>query len=317
MTNDENSDGLPRRQFVRLSGVAGATALFAAAGAGRSLAASDHHPSCEPPSSAPVNFCGNYNQSIGCGSTGSGDPLWKNVMFCNTNAVTSPNAMCLTSVNQTPCYVILNGRPNTQMHNYLLSPRKRISGIECDQLLAPQMPPDYWQDAWFQAQPGKVAAVHYAATGLGINSAAARQFNQLHIHIAGILAGIKGKNSHKPNVQVQLNNAEKAGHTDANPAHWRDNVVTIDGLDQRSANLPVETRNYRVLIRSTLGGNLFDLVDDHIVKPSTAPMMKPETMAQQTIIVTPRSSGGFYLLNSSDVLSGGTDTCDFLLVYED
>jgi hypothetical protein len=39
-------------------------------------------------------------------------------------------------------------------------------------------------------------------------------------------------------------------------------------------------------------------------------------MAHQILVVTPRSQGGFYVLNSDPrVTGGGTGSADFLLVY--
>jgi len=41
-------------------------------------------------------------------------------------------------------------------------------------------------------------------------------------------------------------------------------------------------------------------------------------MSDQMLVVTPRSAGGFYVLNSDPktVAGGGTGSADFLLVYD-
>ena len=70
--NEEASgkaDGLPRRQFVRLSGAAGTAALLAGTGAGKNLAAATHSPrygTCLPgaaPCPSPSAVCGHPGDS--------------------------------------------------------------------------------------------------------------------------------------------------------------------------------------------------------------------------------------------------------------
>lgn len=310
MSGNDNPDGFPRRQFVRFSGVAGAAAILVGAGAGRGLAAAAHPPPCGDQPSGP-NPCSEYDKPI-CGSINSPDPLWQNVKQCNT--MPNPTAQCLTGTNQTPCYVVLNGRTNTHKHNYLLSPRKRITGIECPFVRDPAAP-NYWNDAWSETQAGGHAPVNYSAIGLGINSQRDRMFDQLHVHMAGIL------NAPAKGVQATLNAAEKAGHVAMDPKTWSMNVVEIEGVVPNS-NPPIPaTRAYRALVRKDLHENLFRLVYDNVNPPGKA------DMDIQTIIVTPRyypnpmTQNGFYILSSDRKLRGptygGTSTCDELLVYGD
>ena len=71
--------GLPRRQFVRLSGVTGTAALLAGTGAGKNLAAATRSPShatCPPgaaPCPSPSAICGHP------GDSGPRDYLWLEV----------------------------------------------------------------------------------------------------------------------------------------------------------------------------------------------------------------------------------------------
>jgi len=205
----------------------------------------------------------------------------------------------VASLQVTPNYVILHGDPETD-HNFLLVPSCRISGIECPFIWGPSAYPGYFSDAWQQAQPGGAAPVRYPSIGLGINSARTRQQDQLHIHMAGILSGVQG----------QLNTLEAAGKITSDRAKWPVQVVPVVGRDPKTGK--AVTHNYRALIfreKSELKQNLFMLLGDHV------PAARMH-MADQTLIVTPRNAGGFYVLNSDPVsVPGGTGSADFLLVY--
>ncbi|MFF5199244.1 CDP-diacylglycerol diphosphatase [Micromonospora sp. C97] len=202
----------------------------------------------------------------------------------------------------TPTYVVLNGGSGSN-HDYLLLPSCRISGIECP-FITTASAPNYWLEAWNNAQPGQPGHVVYPHIGLGVNSAdpTIRMQDQLHIHLAGIHSGI----------QTQLNNHDSAISND--PTRWRNQIVPVWGLT--STGLPAP-RSYRVLHVANLNGNLFRLLLDSVVRPTGT------TMAAQMLAVTPRltGSGGFYVLNSEPGLPvpagqpGGTGTVDFLLAY--
>ncbi|WP_091601290.1 CDP-diacylglycerol diphosphatase [Micromonospora mirobrigensis] len=295
-----------RRHFVRLSGAAGA-GLLGLMGAGRALAdggpddggpapdvpppdlgAPGGPPSCPTPS----GLCGNPSDS------GAGNELWERVQVCTGARPSPPFVDCLT---MTSTYVVLRGAP-TNTHNYLLLPTCRVKGIECP-WIATTAAPNYWLDAWNNAQAGQPGHVVYPTIGLGINSVAARQQDQLHIHLAGIHSGI----------QTQLNQYDST--ITNNPSRWRNQFVPILGVSASPAVSPYRT--YRVLRVATLNMNLFTLLRDQVVRPTGA------AMGDQILAVTPRlvGSGGFYVLNSQLALPNpaglpiGTATVDFLLAY--
>jgi CDP-diacylglycerol pyrophosphatase len=291
--------GLPRRQFVRLSSVAGTAALLAGTGAGKNLAAATRSPWYEtcPPGAAACP-----SPSAICGHPGDSGPrvyLWEEVQVAEgTKNPPPPDTSLLT----TPDYVILHGAPKTA-HNFLLVPSCRISGIECPFIWGPTAYSGYWNDAWEQAQPGGAAPVKYPSIGLGINSAipGIRMQDQLHIHMAGILSGVQG----------QLNKLEGNGKITSHLTKWPTQIVPVEGLDPKTGK--AATRHYRALIfrdKSELKQNLFMLLGDHV------PAAKMH-MADQILVVTPRNKGGFYVLNSDPtVTGGGTGSADFLLVYK-
>jgi CDP-diacylglycerol pyrophosphatase len=298
----EKAGGLPRRQFVRLSGAAGTAALLAGTGAGKNPAAATRSPRCGPrPKGAaacptPSDICGHLTDT----STKGGPDkflLWDKVQVAEGTKMSPPYPPVI-SLKTTPDYAILHGYPETD-HNFLLVPSCRISGIECPFIWGSKAYPGYWNDAWEQAQPGGAAPVNYHSIGLGINSANTRQQDQLHIHMAGILS----------RVQAQLNKLEKAGKITSDRTKWPDQVVPVEGRDAKGMTV---TRHYRALIftdKSELKKNLFMLLGDHV--PAAE-----KNKADQMMVVTPRSKGGFYILNSDPgVTGGGTGTADFLLVY--
>ncbi|MFC0005751.1 CDP-diacylglycerol diphosphatase [Micromonospora siamensis] len=296
---------MDRRHFVRLSGAAGA-GLLGLVGAGRALAdgglddGGQGHDLPPPDLGAPgAGSC--PTPSALCGRPSDSGPryeLWERVQVCTGAASPPPFVDCL-SVTST--YVVLRGFP-TNTHNYLLVPTCRVSGIECP-WIATTAAPNYWLDAWNNAQAGQPGHVVYPTIGLGINSVAARQQDQLHIHLAGIHSGI----------QTQLNQYDSTITND--PTRWRNQFVPILGVSASAAVSPYRT--YRVLRVATLNTNLFTLLRDYVVRPTGA------AMGDQILAVTPRlvGSGGFYVLNSQLALPNpaglpiGTATVDFLLAY--
>ncbi|CCH22361.1 CDP-diacylglycerol diphosphatase [Micromonospora lupini] len=296
MSGNKRADQMYRRQFVKLSGVAGAGGLLALAGADGGMADGGQTPEPSPPGPGGANcptpsaLCGFPSQS------GGRYELWDKVQVC-LGTRTAPATNCLRTTSD---YVVLNGMPQNS-HNFLLLPTCRVSGIECP-FIATTAAPNYWLDAWINAQPGQPSHVVYPNIGLGVNSANTRDQDQLHIHLAGIHSGI----------QTQLN-AYDSSITN-NPANWRSQIVPIWGLTSTGMPAP---RSYRVLHVSNLNTNLFMLLRDSVVGPTGA------NMADQALAVTPRlvGNGGFYLLNSEPALQtppgqpGGTGTVDFLLAY--
>ncbi|MCF3180197.1 CDP-diacylglycerol diphosphatase [Streptomyces polychromogenes] len=288
---------MPRRRFVTLSGTLGAAALLTGAGTGRSTAAAARPahsapptdpcpPGTTPPGASP---CPSSQLQPLCGRPGDSDTLWHDVQQCVQNP---QGAQCL---HVTSDYVVLNGRPSGP-HNFLLSPTCRVTGIECPFLESTQAP-DYWSDAWDNARPGGRVPVQFDFIGLGINSQAARRFDQMHLHMAGV----------EDNTQKQLQDLERAHSIATSARAWPQAQVSVTGSKGR--------RTYRALLRRSLDENLFALLARYVVNPP-----QTDVMAQQTLIVVPKKvnnayTGDFYVLNSDKSLHDGTDTCDELLVY--
>lgn len=297
-------NGMPRRQFVALSGALGAGALLAGAAGGASAAAcpppgSGGTPGCpcptEPPPPGGPSPCPPAQMQPLCGSPADTDPLWQDVQYC-TQGIVPPSGHKADCLKTAPNYVVLHGEP-VSTHNYLTVPACRITGIECPFLLNPNVA-NYWHEAWENARRGGDVPVQYRYIGLGINSQSARRLNQLHIHMAGV----------RDSTQLRLQALDAAGRVATHPSQWRDTQyqapVTGTGGD----------RTYRILRLPALTTNLFALLNTNVVRPLGL------QMAGQTLIVVPRMTpsafdGAFYVLNSDASLPSGTITCDRLLVY--
>jgi CDP-diacylglycerol pyrophosphatase len=276
MSRYETCGELSRRQFVGYSGMVGAAAALAGTGLG------PH--GCRGDNMLP-DLCGKRSDS------GPRLYLWDSTRAC----VANPHlGNCLVTETD---YVVLPGRPENK-HNFLLVPTQRIKGIECPKLWTTYASINYWEDAWYQAhKPGGTAEVSYVVmnvnyVGLGVNSARARQQDQLHIHMAGFSPG-----------ESKYINEQHAKITDT-PGKWPDSIIEAGGI------------LYRALHLKTLAQNPFVLLHDYVVVPTGG------DMAEQTLLVTSSDSGGVYLLNSEGGLKSpahpglhGTGTCDLLLVY--
>ncbi|MFI8346872.1 CDP-diacylglycerol diphosphatase [Streptomyces sp. NPDC085596] len=306
MNDQQNANGLPRRQFVALSGTLGAATLLTGAAAmsgGTAAAASgvsagptpDSCPTTPPPPGGASPCPPAQLQGI-CGRPTDNDPLWHDVQYCVNGTVPPPPQQKPNCLKMTPNYIVLHGKPETT-HNYLLVPTCRITGIECPFLETGGVA-NYWHEAWENARRGGDVPVQSTHIGLGINSQGARQLNQLHIHMAAI----------RPSTQRRLQELEMQGRMTTSPSQWAASAnqapITGTGGD----------RVYRILRLPNLTSNLFDLLYTNVVRPNSL------SMADQTLIVVPKitSSGfanAFYVLNSDTSLHDGTSTCDRLLVY--
>ncbi|GAA3097307.1 hypothetical protein GCM10010464_71010 [Pseudonocardia yunnanensis] len=253
MSEDE-AERLTRRRFIALSGAAGAGALLAG---------------------GPAENAWAQSLLADCGGLNDTDYLWVSAKECAAGT-----KKCLFTAKD---YALVKGARTTgpTTNNNLLVPTARRQGIECPLIWQPQEW-NYWKSAWEHALSGPTKVVNHANIGLGINSVAARQQKQLHIHIAGM----------QPVVQAELKKADASITTD--PTKWDASRVTIQGV------------KYRVLRRNDLNANLFKLAVDNVAK---------NNMSEQTMLVTNRDAGGFYILNSQrggNLM--GTDACDPLLV---
>ncbi len=201
-------------------------------------------------------------------------------------------------------HVVFNGA--TVKQSYLLVATDRRKGIECPKIWAAGAP-NYWIAAWRQAQPGGAGPVA-APIGLGINSARQRSQDQLHIHMATLLAGVR----------PQLQELEKHGQITNDPAKWDQSVVEVKGLEEHPAGHPVsDPRAYRAVRVPNLKRNLFALLNQYV--PAARQDMSIQMMAV-TARINPQTQkqDGFYVLNSDPNVKGqthgvgGISACDQL-----
>ncbi|MET8006152.1 CDP-diacylglycerol diphosphatase [Nonomuraea glycinis] len=288
-TPENAADRLTRRRFVRFSGLAGASVVLAAVG--QDLAAADE-PTPPPPT------VGGPDPTV-CGSTSSTDPLWVSMQRCHSNN------SCLQNGDD---YVVMPGNNNASGYtNYILVPTQRINGIECP-WICDSHAPNYWDAAnYFATRPPTVVR---APVGLGINSQRARNFNQLHIHMA----------TARP---VSRNDLEsQQGNAAHNVADWAHTRVSVRGFSEQLGVLP---HVYRVLIWPGFShDNLFDMLRTmlvHALGQGATVADAQDQMRFQTLIVIPRTSGGYFIVNSESQLRDpnnhqlvGTNTCDPLLL---
>ncbi|MBP2708175.1 CDP-diacylglycerol diphosphatase [Microbispora sp. RL4-1S] len=285
----DETNGLTRRRFVQFSGLAGVGAIAGAgifAGAEHASAAPPPHPKGPDPKQ--------------CGSTAlSSDSLWRRSQTCHANN------SCLQ--NDTD-YVVMGGNNNKSGYvNFILVPTVRISGIECPWICGGSAP-NYWSAADYYA--GKAPTVVPNPVGLGINSKAARHFNQLHIHMARA----------RPESMSDLAAHEAtAARTVAN---WADSRVSVRGY---SENLGIVPHTYRVLVWPGFAhDNLFAMLRTmlvHALGHGATTAKAQERMVLQTLIVIPRKAGGYYVVNGEGDLRDpnnpqltGSATCDPLLL---
>jgi CDP-diacylglycerol pyrophosphatase len=114
--------------------------------------------------------------------------------------------------------------------------------------------------------------------------------DQLHIHLAGI----------RKNVVDQLKPIT------GGVQQWKSMIVDVTVGGKKYA--------YRGFRAPSFNENFFKLLHDGVVKPAD------EDMTTQMIIVTKSDGNDWYVLNSNSALrgpnnTGGTSTCDRLLVY--
>lgn len=282
MGDNDGDNGLTRRRFVQLSGIAGAGVILT--GTGQNLASADPsgrpHPPGEP--------CPPGGPNPGtCGSTGSPDRLWQAVQRCNNG---QPGCSAMQASADT--YVFAG----TNSHNFITVPTLRVNGIECP-WICDASAPNYWEDARRWARIPQTVVT--SPVGLGINSKLNRQADQLHIHMAETRSLSRSD---------LINQDNAAAMTFAG---WSGSRVSIRGFSAVQGQYIPHV--YRVLIRQTFSNiNLFAQLRTMVGGQSQ--------MEFQTLIVIPRPSGlggGYYIVNSQSSLSApgltGSNTCDPLL----
>ncbi|SDL14933.1 CDP-diacylglycerol pyrophosphatase [Nonomuraea maritima] len=283
------ADGLSRRHFVRASGLTGAGVVLSTACQIPALA-SDTPP---PPPTA-----GGPDPTV-CGSPNSMDRLWVSMQRCHGNN------SCLQNGDD---YVVMPGNNNTSGYtNFILVPTQRINGIECPWICNSHAP-NYWDAAaYFATRPPTVVRT---PVGLGINSQRARTFNQLHIHMA------TARPVSRNDLEAQQSIAAR------NIPDWAHTRVSVRGFSEQLGVLP---HVYRVLIWPGFShDNLFDMLRTmlvHALGQGATVADAQEQMRFQTLIVIPRTSGGYFIVNSETQLRdpnnhqlAGTNTCDPLLL---
>jgi CDP-diacylglycerol pyrophosphatase len=283
---DENVEDVRRRQFLKLSGVAGLAVA---------LGGLDTQAAAAVPTALQPNLCGSDSD------TGPRAFLWAERAKKCGEAYRDPKKppppqYCLIGGKRD---VVLRGGAPTS-HDFLLVPTTRIQGIECPLLLS-DLGRQYWEDAWNYAQPGAgPGAVSFppGQLALGVNAAhtagtpnkPVRKQDQLHIHMAGI----------PQNVVNQLTPITSGVQ------QWKSTIV-----DVAFGGGTYALRGFRA---PSFNENFFRLLHDEVVKPAG------EDMATQMIVVTKSSGNDWYVLNSNSALrgpnnTGGTSTCDRILVY--
>jgi CDP-diacylglycerol pyrophosphatase len=276
MSASENAEDLPRRQFLKLSGVAGTAAVVGGFGA-------------VTVATAPA-----AQADVPCGKDSDGDSLWKHARDCKGQM---PSDYC-KGVNRND--VVIDGRPPPVSHDFLLVPVVRVRGIECPKLLGGFGAP-YWKDAWDQAQPGGATPVTYAGgqVGLGINAKKdgalppnpVRRHEQLHIHMAGISSPVVS----------QLKNAGIKNDVSG----WKNKFVKI--------MFNGDTRFYRALQVASLNQNLFSLLHDQVVRPANEDMAIQMMIVTKSPGGWYVLNSNSRLPGQGGI--GGTSTCDRLLIY--
>lgn len=280
MRHNDEAGGLARRRFVQLSGIAGAGAILAGAGP---LAGHNPAAAAQPLPVAP--------NPVLCGSDSDPDPLWQRARACHLHTQSCPQTE--------PDYVVLAG---TNTHNFLLVPTVRRKGIECPSICDANAP-NYWAAARRLAGvlPTVVTPPSGSVVGYGINSAdpGARQFQQLHIHMAAV---------RRESLNDLVTHDSDATRTVGN---WSRTNVSVRGYS--ATQMMIIPHVYRVLIRRDFSNvNLFALLRN---------MVGQTEMGHQTLIVVPRPQnlgGGYYIVNSqASLMYGnlvGSNTCDPLLL---
>ncbi|GAA1171099.1 CDP-diacylglycerol diphosphatase [Pseudonocardia alaniniphila] len=282
---DENVEDVRRRQFLKLSGVAGLAVALGGFGTPAGAAA---------PTALQPNLCGSDTD------TGPRVFIWAERAKKCGEAYRDPKKP------PPPSYCLIGGRRDVVLHgggstthDFLLVPTTRVKGIECPLLLG-DAGRQYWEDAWNYAQPGAgPGAVTFPAgqLALGVNAAhttrnpptPVRKQDQLHIHMAGIEQSLV-------NQLTPIKSGVK---------QWRSTIIDVDYGGRKYA-----LRGFRA---PSFNENFFKLLHDEVVKPAG------EDMATQMIIVT-KAGNDWYVLNSNGAVrgpnnSGGTSACDGLLVY--
>jgi CDP-diacylglycerol pyrophosphatase len=214
-----------------------------------------------------------------CGSRTDTDPLWQKAYDCLYKGKNCPPAGHDTSGKKQ--WII---GTDSIGKNYLFIAGERITGIECHKIWDPGAP-DYWTLAWEQAQ--RLLMGHKGKIGMAINSANTRMQCQLHIHMSCI----------RSDVQKALVTAEGKGQIPMYPKTW-DLSKPLSLMTSMSG-----PRNFLAFSSpkpSTLlvhGQNLFQLLHHMITSQQKRP---DRDMQYQTLVVTQRPGGGFYILTSEE-----------------
>ena len=287
-TPENVADRLTRRRFVRFSGLAGASVVLAAAG--QDLAAADE-PTPPPPT------VGGPDPTV-CGSTSSTDPLWVSMQRCHSNN------SCLQNGND---YVVMPGNNNASGYtNYILVPTQRINGSSAPGS-ATATPLTTGTPRTISPRGRRPWCGHRWGWGSTRSAPGTQPAPHPHGHRT---AGVRN------DLESQQGNA---AHNVVDRAHTR---VSVRGFSEQLGVLP---HVYRVLIWPGFShDNLFDMLRTmlvHALGQGATVADAQDQMRFQTLIVIPRTSGGYFIVNSESQLRDpnnhqlvGTNTCDPLLL---
>lgn len=196
----------------------------------------------------------------GCGSAADEEPLWRDVEN-RTEKDKGPN-IHVVDVGKLH-YALHDGNRKGETHKYnlLVIPTARVTGIECDDILDPTKVLNLWDYAWKEARN----QFKSEDVMLGINSMLGRSHKQLHIHIAGFNKEAREQLDKLTNVPTEL-------------SKWNESMHVLG------------EHAYRIVRVKNLDTNPFQLLQDHVSKPSQ------DRFDQSLVVVADTKNGGYYLI---------------------
>lgn len=220
-----------------------------------------------------------------CGAVGDYDSLWEHVSKAVSDCEKAKNCASL-KIYPSEGYAQEGASPNFRM-----VATDRITGIECPKLWKNQTP-HYWELAWKVTKelPSSVEE----RIGMAMNAKfdhmnkPIRDYNQLHIHVSCMRTDVWNF--------LDQNDAKIT----TNPGQWKGSTLTIGGDVYRVLRLDA--------VNDLAQQNLFELLRNMIGND-------PD-MQYQTLVVSRRKNGGFYVMNSQSNMPNGTGAGEKKLLNE-
>lgn len=204
--------------------------------------------------------------------------LWSLAQCCAADMNSNPSCVEYDRENK---FVIVKDNAAAKPDAYLIIPSLKVSGIE-DALVFAAPVVNFWQYGW-QIAPDHLRKPA-ASTGLAINSAPARDQNQLHIHISCVLSAV---------AQTLSQNDAKIG---SDPA--------------KALPLPLGPHHnpYEVVKLNALNGSSspFNLV-------AALPHAKGHMGDQSIAVIGSKTAGVYYLLDTNYVKGANPGSAEELL----